>query len=820
MKNIVRLVFVFAVFILLQPQFAQANVIDETKTKSAQFAYSEYYTAIKEYKGISGVTFISYSTSWNTIDKLKALETELLKNKNGAELALLEKVEIYPDYPAGKDTLGQYYAEYNYNTTTVDLLPGRVIQLYGGNDYRTVESIATTLSHEYGHHFTFYHLIEGENMLPDNWLQSEYAKTRELTNGKAHVDGSGEYIWLFHEIVAEDYVQLFGSDNAIKNYTQMNAMIDTPFDRPSIQQYWSEQLSSNQYKPKSSIPMYLLNYEKNTQDQAYYDLQLYIDELQNKKSYLIGQEGTGTYYPVQLAILNGEKTEQWYRQNELGGDRGWILDSYTNSSVNLRVIQHEEVGFNRGSKTLKLTYSSIENSKVDQQILNKANELSLAEKKKLLLETAIKYGIPPEILKAIAFIETNMKQFDAGGNPIITDDGGIGMMQVTLTDEEMSAKGIDRNKLETNTQYNIEIGAQILKEKWGMVNNGRIPKINDHDPTVVENWYFAVMAYNGLSKRNDPNVNLENTAYQERVFSAIRDYSQLDIKEIPDFEVEYSDPNAPEIMYFPTKEYKWPDLNTKSTQMLKVGDLVYSYNTDLSYSNVRDNVDGIVKGKVSHYMPFEIVAGPYDPTANESNHYVMYKVRGNNIEGYISSSVIKPGDIKLFRDITRAEVDSAVTYLGLRNVINGYEDGTFKPNQNLLRRHAAALIVNELGLTLPEGYEVKPKDMQPGELGYEEMMIVEAHGIMGQGSDYRPAESLTREQMASILARAYKSIYEKPTSNKTFTDIDESYWNYEEINMLYFNGITVVDAFRPNDKVTRAHFALFLQRTIELKESK
>src|SRR6185312_695596 len=103
------------------------------------------------------------------------------------------------------------------------------------------------------------------------------------------------------------------------------------------------------------------------------------------------------------------------------------------------------------------------------------------------------------------------------------------MMQVTVSEAEIRKHNIDVERLKVDTAYNIEIGALILLEKW---NNPNLPKINEKDPKKIEHWYFSVMAYNGLSKVNDPNFS-GNLAYQERVFSNIREYALLPLAKIP-----------------------------------------------------------------------------------------------------------------------------------------------------------------------------------------------------------------------------------------------------------------------------------------------
>jgi hypothetical protein len=449
-----------------------------------------------------------------------------------------------------------------------------------------------------------------------------------------------------------------------------------------------------------------------------------------------------------------------------------------------------------------------------------AKELSYAKKKELLTQTAIKYGIPPEILKGIAMAETKMKQFNEDGTPLVTEDGGIGMMQITASAEDLSEmlkEPADMERLKYDTGYNIDVGARILKIKW---NYSHIPKMNDADPMILESWYFAVMAYNGLSQKNDPQ--LSEQTYQDRVFQQIKDGSFSDVKDVSAFVVEYPNSDKPYLMSFPKDKlhYEWPELNTPSTQVYKAGDTVYTANHQASYSNVRDGVDGKVTTTVSHYTPLTIVGGPYEKEQNgQSSHYSMYKVKGNGVEGYVASSNVRKAEVNVFSDLKAGEEQtSAVTYLQSKGVLNGYPDGTYKPQQKLTRRQAAKLLVNELGLTKPPGYKVQSTDLDPNDEFYEQMVILEANGIMGKGGAFRPYESLTRQQMAAVLTRSYEKWYKPSTTEYQFKDVSLVSEFYDSINMLANNKVTIATGyFKPGDQVTRGQFALFLTRTAKLK---
>ncbi|KLU59911.1 N-acetylmuramoyl-L-alanine amidase LytC precursor [Peptococcaceae bacterium CEB3] len=109
-------------------------------------------------------------------------------------------------------------------------------------------------------------------------------------------------------------------------------------------------------------------------------------------------------------------------------------------------------------------------------------------------------GIPSDILKAIAFEESSWRQFDSQGNPLLAGPANhpaIGLMQVSSYNDSDQAT---INKLKYDIDFNIEMGADLLNQKWRMV-----PKIGDGDRNKLENWYFALWAYNRWSGTNNPN---------------------------------------------------------------------------------------------------------------------------------------------------------------------------------------------------------------------------------------------------------------------------------------------------------------------------
>ena len=127
--------------------------------------------------------------------------------------------------------------------------------------------------------------------------------------------------------------------------------------------------------------------------------------------------------------------------------------------------------------------------------------------------------IPATLLKSIAWIESSMTQaaravaFDSVGPAQISFDCGHGIMQVTTgMTTPLGADGVASPRqasIATHFAYNIARGAQILAEKWNAAPD-QIPVAGTDtgsDPAIVENWYFAVWAYNGFT---GPGANISN----------------------------------------------------------------------------------------------------------------------------------------------------------------------------------------------------------------------------------------------------------------------------------------------------------------------
>jgi len=144
---------------------------------------------------------------------------------------------------------------------------------------------------------------------------------------------------------------------------------------------------------------------------------------------------------------------------------------------------------------------------------------------------------PCELVEAIAMQETGWIQFCPPTAPanqvglsdrtIVAKDCGYGVIQVTTGMHAGETPDWERDRVASEPLYALEVGLKILAEKWRATSC-----TGDNQPSIVEDWYIATWAYNGLAFSNNPNnpnfdaarppcnpnVSCAGRPYQERIW--------------------------------------------------------------------------------------------------------------------------------------------------------------------------------------------------------------------------------------------------------------------------------------------------------------
>ncbi len=157
-----------------------------------------------------------------------------------------------------------------------------------------------------------------------------------------------------------------------------------------------------------------------------------------------------------------------------------------------------------------------------------------------------------------------------------------------------------------------------------------------------------------------------------------------------------------------------------------------------------------------------------------------------------------------------------IHYLVEKEIIQGYPDNTFLPNQGVTRAQAATMIGRALGLNGTKK-TTQFKDV-PAEMSASGYIQAAANQEIIQGfadGTFKPNAIVTRGQLAIFLGRAFEL---KKNATVNFTDIATDSKAYPYIGYLVAANITNGfndGTFRPNAMVTRGEFSALMTRTLK-----
>lgn len=158
-----------------------------------------------------------------------------------------------------------------------------------------------------------------------------------------------------------------------------------------------------------------------------------------------------------------------------------------------------------------------------------------------------------------------------------------------------------------------------------------------------------------------------------------------------------------------------------------------------------------------------------------------------------------------------------IGFLSDYNIIRGYGDGKFLPDQEITRYEAATMIVRALDLNMKNRPDPSFTDVAKKHWAYDAVATVVDEGIFSDAKLFNGSQTLTREQAAKILVESYDL---SGTTQKSFKDVSQNRWSSDYISTLLANNITdgfLDGTFRPSNPVTKAQFTTFLTRLIDDK---
>ena len=186
-------------------------------------------------------------------------------------------------------------------------------------------------------------------------------------------------------------------------------------------------------------------------------------------------------------------------------------------------------------------------------------------------------------------------------------------------------------------------------------------------------------------------------------------------------------------------------------------------------------------------------------------------------------SVSAAGTVE-FSDVPDSKHFAEAVYdLAGRNIIGGYIDGTFRPENPITRGQAAAIISKLIELDTRHVKNPEFKDVSKASGYYAPIAALAEQKIISGYPDgrYGPNDPITRGQMASILVKAFNlPRYSFQEERNPFTDITQTGSHGKNVLILYRLGITTgttPSTYGPNAAITRGQAAKLMQITEDAK---
>lgn len=149
----------------------------------------------------------------------------------------------------------------------------------------------------------------------------------------------------------------------------------------------------------------------------------------------------------------------------------------------------------------------------------------------------------------------------------------------------------------------------------------------------------------------------------------------------------------------------------------------------------------------------------------------------------------------------------------------GYPDGTFMPDNNITRAELAAMIARlSYGDDIPSSYVASFPDVAADAWYSKYVGYLEGLNVLTGYNDgtFQPENTITRAEVCAVIARAQKMsllTYE----DGLFTDVEADYWASQYIETLEANGIIsgyADGSFGPASPITRAETVTIINRVL------
>ncbi|QSZ27548.1 S-layer homology domain-containing protein [Aceticella autotrophica] len=178
---------------------------------------------------------------------------------------------------------------------------------------------------------------------------------------------------------------------------------------------------------------------------------------------------------------------------------------------------------------------------------------------------------------------------------------------------------------------------------------------------------------------------------------------------------------------------------------------------------------------------------------------------------------------KQFTDIKGHWAEKEINDWASKGLIAGYEDNTFRPDNSVTRAEFVTFTNRAFNLT--QTADITFKDVNKADWFYNEIQKAKAANIVSGYDDntFRPNNFITREEAAAILTRLLKLQPVTQDALKGFKDASNvSDWAKDAVNTAVYYGLIKGypdNTIGPDKPITRAETVVILNRALNLQQT-
>ncbi len=203
------------------------------------------------------------------------------------------------------------------------------------------------------------------------------------------------------------------------------------------------------------------------------------------------------------------------------------------------------------------------------------------------------------------------------------------------------------------------------------------------------------------------------------------------------------------------------------------------------------------------------------------NEEFVSQIFSNDQIEEVSDGKVSEGK-EIFTDVTSLSPNGeAINYLKSRNIVKGYEDGSFKPQNHLNRAELLKILVEGAGYSPDETqYKNCFPDVKTDWYAKYVCFAKEKGWIQGYPDNtFRPANSINKAEAIKMLLETFDVDLVQATENP-YSDTSKDEWFGKYINTAKIGGLLEEngDKYYPAEKMTRGQISENIFRLLEERE--